>query len=100
MTDPVAPVPPAAPVYAPAGPRTNVLAIVGFILAFLVSVVGIILSFIALSQIKKTGEGGHGLALAGVIIGFVVTAIYIVYIVVVVIVAIAYGTAAASVTGY
>ena len=41
----------------------NVLAIVGFILAFVFSLAGLIVSLIALSQIKKTGERGHGLAL-------------------------------------
>ena len=34
---------------------------------------GIIAGHIALGQIKRTGEGGHGLALAGTIIGYVLT---------------------------
>jgi uncharacterized membrane protein len=33
------------------------------------SIVGIVLGFIALNQIKQTGQAGHGLALAGVIVG-------------------------------
>lgn len=49
----------------------NVLSIVGFILAFVFSLAGLIVSLIALSQIKKTGERGHGLALAGVILSAV-----------------------------
>ncbi|NRD26639.1 DUF4190 domain-containing protein [Frigoribacterium sp. VKM Ac-2836] len=49
----------------------NVLAIVGFILAFVFSLAGLIVSLISLSQIKKTGERGHGLALAGVILSAV-----------------------------
>jgi ABC-type Na+ efflux pump permease subunit len=53
---------------APASDRYNVLSIVGFILAFVISIAGLVVSIIALSQIKKTGEKGHGLALAGVII--------------------------------
>lgn len=53
----------------------NTMSIVAFILAFFVSVVGIILGFVALSQIKRTGEQGRGLALAAVIIGFVEVAI-------------------------
>jgi Domain of unknown function (DUF4190) len=102
MTDPV--VPPAAPVYQPAaaGPKTNVLAIVGFILAFVVTVAGIVVSFIALSQIKKTGEGGHGLALAGVILGFVFSAFWIIYFIVI-IAALAFAGSVGSVgsiTGY
>ena len=51
--------------------RYNVLSIVGFILAFVFSLAGLIVSLIALSQIKKTGERGHGLALAGVILSAV-----------------------------
>ncbi|WP_182066888.1 DUF4190 domain-containing protein [Curtobacterium sp. ME12] len=48
--------------------RYSVLAIVGFILAFVVSIGGLIVSIIALTQIKRTGERGRGLALAGIII--------------------------------
>ena len=83
MTDPVAPVPPApaAPVYAVA-PKTNTLAIVGFILSFFVTIAGIIVSAIALRQIKQTGEGGRGLALAGLIIGIAATVIWIIYLIV------------------
>lgn len=46
------------------------MAIVAFIVTFFINIVGIILGFIALSQIKRTGEKGHGLALAAIIIGF------------------------------
>ena len=56
--------------YQPAQPGWNVMAIVGFILAFFVNIVGIILGFVALSQIKRTGEQGRGLAIAAIIIGF------------------------------
>jgi hypothetical protein len=68
--------PPAAPQYgesaqyAPAQRGYNTMAIVGFILSFFISIVGIILGFVALSQIKKTGEQGRGLAIAAIIIGF------------------------------
>jgi peptidyl-prolyl cis-trans isomerase B (cyclophilin B) len=64
---------------APAQSRWNVLAIVAFIAAFFVSIVGIILGFIALSQIKRTGEQGRGLALAAVIIGFAAFALGIIF---------------------
>jgi len=79
------PVPYGAAGYAYA-PRTNTLAIVGFVLSFVVSLAGIICSHIALSQIKRTGEGGHGLALAGVIIGYVLTGFWVLYIVFIIIV--------------
>lgn len=53
--------------------KTNTLAIIALISSFFISVLGIVLGHIALSQIKKTGEGGRGLALAGTIIGYVAT---------------------------
>ena len=56
---------------APAGQKTNVLAIVSLVSSFFISIVGIITGHIALSQIKKTGEQGRGLAIAGLIIGYV-----------------------------
>jgi len=62
---------PTPPTYTPAASsdKYNTLAIVGFILAFFVSLGGLIVSIIALGQIKRTGERGRGLALAGAIIG-------------------------------
>lgn len=56
---------------APAEPRWNTLAIVGFILSFLISLVGLILCIVALNQINKAGgtQKGKGLAIAGIIIG-------------------------------
>ena len=78
MTDPV--VPPAAPAYqpVPAGQKTNTLAIVALILGIVVPIGGIICGPIALGQIKRTGEGGHGLAMAGLIIGIAFTIIGII----------------------
>lgn len=54
---------------------TNTWAIVGFVCSLLIAPLGIIFSAIALGQIKRTGEGGKGLALAGLIIGIVFTVI-------------------------
>jgi hypothetical protein len=81
MTDPV--VPPAAPVYqpAPVGPRTNVLAIIALILGIVIPIGGIICGPIALSQIKRTGESGRGLALAGLIIGIAFTVIGVIVVI-------------------
>lgn len=64
--------PPATP-YATTTPqdRTNPLAIVALIAAFVVPLAGIICGHIALAQIKRSGERGHGLALAGTILGYV-----------------------------
>lgn len=81
---PAAPAAPAAPAYAaPAAPvytapRTNTLAIVALIVSFFFSIVGVILGHIALSQIKKTHEGGRGLAIAALIIGYVSIAITVI----------------------
>lgn len=66
------------PTYAP---PTNALAIVALILALVAPPGGIIAGHIALGQIKRTGESGHGLALAGVIIGYAYTALVLLIIV-------------------
>ena len=47
------------------------MAIVGLVLAFIVPLLGLILSIVAKSQIKKTGEGGSGLATGGIIVSAV-----------------------------
>ncbi|HSP76181.1 MAG TPA: DUF4190 domain-containing protein [Cryobacterium sp.] len=72
----------AAPAYAQAGSpqpygqqtpseKYNVLAIVSLVTSILgMSLVGIITGHIGLSQIGKTGEKGRGLAIAGLIIGY------------------------------
>ncbi len=72
-----------APQYAVGyAPPTNTMAIIALIGAFLVPIVGIICGRIALSQIKRTGETGRGLALAGVIIGYVYTILLLIIIIV------------------
>ncbi|WP_169077165.1 DUF4190 domain-containing protein [Microcella alkalica] len=58
--------------YAPAPQqKTNTLAIVSLVLAFVVSLGAVICGHIALSQIKKTGEQGRGLAIAGLVLGYI-----------------------------
>lgn len=61
--------------------KTNTLAIVALILGIVVPIGGIICGPIALGQIKRTGEGGRGLALAGLIIGVVLTLLGIIIII-------------------
>lgn len=75
--------PPAYPLQQPApyaaAPPTNSLAIVslvaGIVSYMLVPIVGaiaaVVTGHIARSQIRQTGEGGSGLALAGLILGYV-----------------------------
>ena len=57
----------------PVVPRTNTLAIVALVLAFTVPIAAIVTGHIALSQIKRTGEEGHGMAMAATIMGYVFT---------------------------
>ncbi len=77
-----------APATAPA--KTNTLAIAALISSFFVSLLGIILGHIALNQIKTTGEGGRGLAIAALVIGYVSLAFAVIFIIV------ALGAAAAT----
>jgi peptidyl-prolyl cis-trans isomerase B (cyclophilin B) len=79
MTDTTPPTPPAEPTAAPAyaqqpyaaGPKTNVLAIISLVLGIIfVSIGAVITGHIALSQIKKRGEGGQILAIIGLILGY------------------------------
>jgi hypothetical protein len=67
--------PPQSPYATTTGPRTNTLAIIALVLGIVIPPGGIICGHIALNQIKRTGETGHGFALAGTIIGYVFTAL-------------------------
>lgn len=51
---------------------TNTYALVSIILTFMVPLAGIIFGHMALSQIKRTGDAGRGLALTAVIYGYAV----------------------------
>lgn len=91
---PVPTVPPPAHVtpYSTAGaayayaPRTNPLAIVSLVLSlvgiltWITAIGGVITGHISLAQIKRTGEGGRGMALAGVIVGYVMVAFMVLYV--------------------
>ena len=73
----------------PYSAKTNTLAIISLvssiaglvILPLLGSLAGVICGHISLNQIKKTGEQGRGMALAGLIVGYVGLALAIVGIV-------------------
>ncbi len=81
----------------PAQPGYNTLAIVGFILAFFVNLVGVILGFVALSQIKRTGEQGRGLAIAAIIIGLAEIVLGIIFAIIIIA---SLGVAAANYNNY
>jgi len=60
-----------------AAPPTNSLAIVALVLSLagllvgVTAIGGIVCGHIALAQIKRTGEGGRGFAIAGLVLGYV-----------------------------
>jgi hypothetical protein len=71
--------------------RTNPLAIASLVcgigqllLGLLAGIPGIILGFIALNQIKTKGEGGRGMAIAGIVLGFIGVALSLILIIAVV----------------
>ena len=61
--------------------RTNSLAIASLVCAFLFAPLGIVFGHISLSQIKRTGEEGRGLAIAGLVISYLITVLTIVVVV-------------------
>lgn len=59
-------------------PRNNGLAIAAFVMSLVgFSVIAAIMGHVAMGQIKRNGEGGNGLAIAAVVIGWVTFAIQI-----------------------
>ncbi|HEY7052240.1 MAG TPA: DUF4190 domain-containing protein [Mycobacterium sp.] len=48
-----------------------VCSVVGVFCSGILSIVGIVLGFVALNQIKQTGQGGKGMAQAGIIVGII-----------------------------
>ena len=64
---------------APTSSKTNAMAIVSLVTSILgISLVGVITGHIGMSQIKKTGEQGNGLAVAGLIIGYIGTVAWVI----------------------
>ncbi|MCS4277581.1 hypothetical protein M2390_002790 [Mycetocola sp. BIGb0189] len=61
-----------------APPRIATMAILALIFGILLPPVGIVLGHIALSKIKTSGEGGRGMARAGLIVGYVSTLLAII----------------------
>jgi len=58
-------------------PRVNTLALVAFITSLLgIAPVAVICGHMALRELRSSGEEGRGLALAGVIIGYVVLGVF------------------------
>ena len=51
--------------------KTNTLAIVSLVMAFIVPLIGLILSIVALNQLKKSSESGKGFAIAALVASIV-----------------------------
>ena len=66
----------------PYGRPTNSLAILSLVLAFVFAPAGLVTGIMARRQIKRTHEDGDGLALAGIIVGGIATAFFVLLIVV------------------
>jgi peptidyl-prolyl cis-trans isomerase B (cyclophilin B) len=58
------------------------MAVVSLVCALVFAPLGIVFGHISLSQIKRTGEEGRGLAIAGLVIGYIITALTVVAVVV------------------
>jgi hypothetical protein len=80
--------PPAYPTYtygAPPPAETNSLAITSMVLALvglacgLTAPIGAIMGHVARRQIRQRGGSGDGMALAGIIVGWIATALYLAY---------------------
>jgi peptidyl-prolyl cis-trans isomerase B (cyclophilin B) len=54
------------------------MAIASIVCAFVLAPLGVIFGHISLSQIKKSGEEGRGLAIAGLIVGYLITFVSII----------------------
>jgi hypothetical protein len=67
----------ATPPYATAPRPTAPLALVALAMALLIAPVGVLLGVVARRRILRTGEDGAGTALAAIVVGAVVTALYL-----------------------
>ena len=74
---PFSPVTRGAPGDAPGPARTNTLAIVSLVAAFVAPLIGLVLGLVARGQVRRSGENGRGLATAAIVLGSVFSAIWI-----------------------
>ncbi|MBL3678374.1 DUF4190 domain-containing protein [Leucobacter chromiireducens subsp. solipictus] len=61
--------------------QTNTFAFLAIILAFISPIAGIVFGHMGLSQIKRTGDAGRGIALTGLIISYAWFAFLVVFMV-------------------
>ena len=74
-----------APTAHPTSPQTNTMAIAALVSALVLAPLGIVFGHVALRQIKRSGDGGRGLAIAGLVIGYVVTVLLALFLILVVV---------------
>jgi peptidyl-prolyl cis-trans isomerase B (cyclophilin B) len=73
-------------------PRYNVMAIIAFVGAFVIPVAGIVCGHLALAEFRRgTPERGREFALAGTVLGYVFTALWLVVIVLLVVALLVWG---------
>lgn len=61
-----------------ASAKTNGMAITAFVMCFVCGfVLPVVFGHIALGQIKRTGEGGRGLAIAALVIGYIQLGVFL-----------------------
>ncbi|WP_280764032.1 DUF4190 domain-containing protein [Prescottella agglutinans] len=65
----------------PQNAGTNVCAILALIFGFLGGLLAIVFGHIALSQIQRTGEQGRGLAIAGLVLGYMFLAFWVIFLI-------------------
>lgn len=65
----------------PAAAPTSALAVIAFVLAFTVPPGAIVCGHVALAQLRRSGEQGRGFALAATIMGWVFTALIVLFVV-------------------
>jgi preprotein translocase subunit SecG len=70
----------------PVRPATNTMAILALVFAFVFAPAAIVMGIVARKQIKRTGEDGMGLAIAGLVVGIVFTAFMVIYLIVVIVI--------------
>lgn len=66
------------PTYNPSA-HTNTMAILSLVFAFVFAPVSIVLGHMARKQIRERGESGDGLALAGLILGYIFTTLMVLF---------------------
>jgi len=71
---------------APGVTYPNVMSILSLVFAFVFPPLGIVFGHIAKKQIRRTGEAGSGFATAGLVLGYIFTVLWILYVIFIIVV--------------